>query len=473
MNFSYVKTLVYMLQSSEYSVPHYLAWYWRTNNFSKVMYRRTLHVTAIAKALLLAGYFMSGVVLASGLGFTYLGLQNADWALGLLGGSLLIGLPVLVAHGLVVPVALGNLFILKPQRRRRMQAAEAIFSNHSATKIAVAGSYGKTTMKEILATVLSEKKNVAYTPANFNTAIAHARFAETLDGTEEVLILEYGEYHPDDVRAFAANTHPDIAIITGLNESHLDSFGSLEITGKSIFAVADYLDNQNTYVSGEDADLVPFIKKSHAIFSSKSALGWKASAVKANLDGLQFTMKKGKKEIKVHSCLLGAHNVAPLMLAAALAEKLGLSTKQIEAGLAKTKPFEHRMEPRTIGSDVVILDDTYNGSIDGVRAGLSFLGSLADAKRRVYVTPGLVEQGDMVGEIHQEIGSLIAEAGVDSVYLMANSVTDYIVAGLELSDFEGELVVIDRPLDFYENLAAVTKAGDVVLMQNDWTDNYA
>src|SRR6185503_13001801 len=109
------------------------------------------------------------------------------------------------------------------------------------------------------------------------------------------------------------------------------------------------------------------------------------------------------------------------VLAAALAHQFGLSKAQIKAGIAATKPFEHRMEPYQLAGAWVI-DDSYNGNIDGIRAGTQLLKDLP-AKRKIYVTPGLVDQGQESGKIHEEMGRLIASARPDMVVLMEHSVT--------------------------------------------------
>jgi UDP-N-acetylmuramyl pentapeptide synthase len=99
--------------------------------------------------------------------------------------------------------------------------------------------------------------------------------------------------------------------------------------------------------------------------------------------------------------------------------------------------------------------------------------SQLDAKRKIYVTPGLVEQGIKTEVVHIELGKLIVQAKLDVVVLMQNSVCGFIRKSLEVNDFKGELRIESDPLNFYNNLQYEVAAGDLVLMQNDWTDNYA
>jgi UDP-N-acetylmuramyl pentapeptide synthase len=95
------------------------------------------------------------------------------------------------------------------------------------------------------------------------------------------------------------------------------------------------------------------------------------------------------------------------------------------------------------------------------------------AKRKIYITPGLVDQGEEMERVHIEVGKLIAEAKPNLVVLMQNSVTDFIEKGLKQAKFEGEVRTERDPLEFYTNLNQFVAAGDLVVMQNDWTDNYA
>ncbi len=468
---SYPKALVYMLQSTEYAVRPYLAWYWRTRNFKAVAHRRKLELTRPAKLLLLG--LMFGIALQVLLGAVLLFVgwrENNGWLLAI-GALVVLTYPVVWAHLVVVPLLLGRLFIIAPKQKRLIEQSEALFAKHPATKIAIAGSYGKTTMKELLLTVLSEGKRVAATPANKNVAISHAAFVRKLQGDEEVLIIEYGEGKPGDVAKFAATTHPDLGIITGLAPAHLDQYKTLQAAGEDIFSLAEALDDRQVYVSGESEALQPFIKPAHHVYSQLAVLNWKVSDITVDHHGLGFVMKRGKERMKLQSALLGRHQVAPLAMAAALARELGLTAAQVEAGVAKTAPFEHRMQPRNIGG-ALIIDDTYNGNIEGVRAGLRLLKELP-ARRKIYVTPGLVDQGQETKAVHTEMGRLIAKTAPDEVVLMANSVTQFIQGGLKEGDFKGHVTIEHDPLAYYTSLDQVTAAGDVMLLQNDWTDNYA
>jgi UDP-N-acetylmuramoyl-tripeptide--D-alanyl-D-alanine ligase len=461
--------LVYMLQSVEYRPGPYLAWLWRTNNFGRVMHRRSLDRTRPARLLLLA--LRLGMLLQLAIGFTLLWLwqyrHTGTWQLAVL---ILLSYPVIWSHLVVLPLFLGRVLIIGPSEKRLIKRSRQIFATHPATVIAVAGSYGKTSMKELLATVLAEGKKVAATPGNMNVAISHARFASRLDGDEDILIIEYGEGKPGDVAEFAKTTQPDIGVITGLAPAHLDRYKTLEAAADDIFSLAEFLSRKRVYASADSASMEPYLDRVESTYSQKSALGWQISKIVINYDGTSFTMKKDNQALHLHSALLGRHQVGPLALVAALAIELGLTPKQVEAGIAKTVAFEHRLQPRPLNG-AWLLDDTYNGNIEGVRVGLELLQELP-ARQKIYVTPGLVDQGEQTETIHQQMGAMISQAKPDRVVLMQNSVTNFIKLGLDKTGYSGKVDIITDPLHYYTNLEYEIAAGDLILMQNDWTDNY-
>ncbi|HEX8762831.1 MAG TPA: Mur ligase family protein [Candidatus Saccharimonadales bacterium] len=461
-----------MLQNTEYQAGPFIKWFWRTSNFNAVAYRRTLDYTGPARLLLIAlraGMFLQIVAALTLLIIWFDRGALGAWQFGL---ALLLSYPLIWAHLVVIPLALGRLFIIRPRERRHIRQSEKIFREHSAVRLAIAGSYGKTSMKELLLTVLSEGKKVAATPANKNVPISHAHFAKKLAGDEDIVIIEYGEGAPGDIARFAKTTHPTHAVVTGIAPAHLDRYRTVQRAAADIFSVGNFVEASQVYVNAESPFTEDYLKvKAYQPYDQRGALGWAVRDVNITVNTTSFTLIKGNKELHLHSKLIGRHQIGPLSLAAALAELFGLTSKQIEAGIAKTEPFEHRMQPYQLAG-AWIIDDTYNGNIEGIRVGTGLLGELS-ADRKIYITPGLVDQGKEHRHVHEEMGRLIAAARPDVVVLMQNSTTPHIQRGLQAAGYTGELRLEDDPLDFYKNLASFVAAGDIVLMQNDWTDNYA
>jgi len=467
---SYPNAIVYMLQGSEYRIADYLKWLHRTSDFRSVMKRRQLDRTKKAGLLLSLARLIQITLYLVIIFLEVWSVILMSWPIIIASIILLAVTPFIICYGIVLPLWLGYHLVQKPRQRGMIAAASKILENHPAIKIAIAGSYGKTTAKEILQTILSEGKEVAFTPGNMNTPIGISRFANKLVGDEEIIIFELGEEKVGDVKELCELVQPDMGIITGINEAHLSSFGTLEKTVATVFELQDYLGDGPIYKNQESPLVAAQIKSGDKLaFGRAGTNGWKISGVKTDISGTSFVAKKGDKSISAHTGLLGEHNLGALIVAIDIASSMGLSVKKITAGIEKTVPFEHRMQPRNIHGAWVI-DDTYNGNSEGVCAGLLMLGKL-EAKRRVYVTPGLVDQGNKTQEVHESIGHQIA-AVADVAVLMKNSVTDYILTGLNDAGFKGQLMVVDDPLEFYTNLEHFVVRGDVVLMQNDWPDNY-
>ncbi len=473
----YLRTLVYMLQASEYNLRDYFQWYARTKDFSAVEQRKKLVFTPKAKLLLVALWIVSIKVFLLVLGARAI----ADWPLwpwlGLVGITLL-AMPYLLAYGIAVPLWIGQVLIQRPRERAIISKARGQLAAHQAIKIAIVGSYGKTTFKEVLATLLGQGKKVAATPGNMNTPLGISRFADGLAGDEQVLIFEMGEYYPGDIRDLCHLVQPSFGVITGVNEAHLSKFKTLERTAATIFELSDYLSarqvpSKSLYVNGESHLAAAYIENKQLKAPAYSRYGvddWEVSNCSTSLEGTQFECKQGLAMIKASSRLLGMHQVGPLVAAIDIAHKLGLTTDQIQAGVAETRPFAHRLEPKE-NEGVITIDDSYNGNPDGVRTAIDFLAHLSD-HRRIFITPGLVEMGAMSREVHQAIGRQLAKA-VEVVVLVQNSVTPYIEDGLNGGGFNGQLLKYPDGLAALKALPSLTKSGDVVLIQNDWPDNYA
>lgn len=464
----YLRTLVYMLQADIYDIKPYIAWLNRTRDFRQVMRRKKLVMTTKARLLLLWAYLLALLFVAVSI-VIVLAISEL-WLQILVGLVLVTEIPILVGYGLIIPLILGTYLIQRPREKKIIAAARKKLAAHKGVKIAIAGSFGKTTMKEILLAIIGEGKRVAATPGNMNTPLGISRFVDTLDGSEEVLIFELGEYYPGDIRDLCHLVQPDMGVITGINQAHLERFKTIERTVDTIYELADYLGNKPLWVNGESQLVLENIRSGNMAYSQKGVGKLKVQHAKTSLEGTDFQIVGGGTKLRIHSDLLGLHNVGPLAAGAAVATELKLAPKQIEAGLGETKPFEHRMQPMEHGG-IWTIDDSYNGNPDGARVAIEFLKDIKD-HRRVYVTPGLVEVGSATEAVHTQIGLWLADS-VDVVVLVKNSVTPFIAEGLKAGEFKGDILWYEDGLSCLNALPHITKVGDVVLLQNDWADNYA
>lgn len=470
----FIRSLVYMIQSAEYDPKAFWDWYLRAKDFSNVEKRRLLVNTAKAKTCLV---WLWSIIVAAWVTLIVAGIWIAgnstleEKLIFVAVVSMTVYLaPTILALSLMAFTWLLNI-AQKPIEHRIIKRGQEAFAQHKGTKIAIAGSYGKTTAKEVLKTVLSEGLKVAASPGNMNVALSLAKFALSLDGDEDVVIIEFGEAKPGDVRRFAQLSRPSMGVITGIAPMHLDKYLSLEAAAGDIFELASSLGDQNIYVNADSREALRYIKESHQKYSKQGCGGWTVGEViKVSPEDTEFVLQKSDKKLHLRSGLLGRHLIGVQVLAAVLALEFGLSERQVSDGISKCIPFEHRMQPRKVAGAWVI-DDTYNGNIEGMRAGIALLNELP-AKRRIYVTPGLVDQGEETEKVHRQLGEMLA-VGIDEVILMRNSTAAMISAAMHDNGFEGKLTIIEDPMTFYSNMESFLATGDVVVMQNDWTDNYS
>jgi UDP-N-acetylmuramoyl-tripeptide--D-alanyl-D-alanine ligase len=478
-----------MLQASEYNIVEFFSWFRRVKDFGRVEERKTLVKTTKAIILFILGSIAH--ILFFVFSVSLLFIVKSYWSYIYFVIAILI-FPYSTLYFLALFAGLIKI-IQSPIEKYIINKARTKLQNHKALKIAVAGSYGKTTMKEILKVVLEESISVAATPENKNTPLGIARFVEKLTGNEKILIFEMGEYYPGDVKKLCEIISPDIGIITGVNEAHLNKFKNIEITAKTIFELADFLqkkENTKLYVNGDNRIVLEkahhyknkkidspqiYVYSQNGVenITSKNESDWKVEGAETNLSGTSFVLKDNKdKGIVVRSGFLGLHQVGPLSVSAHLAQRLNVKLEDIELGLKKTKAFEHRLEKKEENGGVTIIDDSYNGSPDGVRAAINFLVGITN-KRRFYITPGLVEMGEKTEDVHKNIGKQLAEANIEKVVLIKNSVTHFIEYGLKESNYKGEIIWFESAKDLFSSLPKMTANNDLLLYQNDWPDNYA
>lgn len=333
------------------------------------------------------------------------------------------------------------------------RAKQYIKQFNNLTIIGVAGSYGKTTMKEVVSAILSEQLTVVKTPENINTPIGIARLIlEKIKAETQIFVVEMGEYKPGDIADICDLVRPHIGIITGINEAHLERMRSLDNTVSTIFELVQHMDPAGFLVLNGDNEAImqnykKYIKnQKQFVYSSK-----RAPAVK--------------------TAFLGEYIKGVVQAASAIANYLHVGNTAVTSALSKLKPIPHRLEPIEGSSGVLVIDDSYNGNPNGVEEAIRVLGSYKN-RRKIYITPGLVEAGESTEEIHKTIGKNLAKIA-NIVILIKNSVTPFIEQGLKENGFdEKNIVWFDDAHTAHANLNTIVRPHDVVLFQNDWPDNY-
>jgi UDP-N-acetylmuramoyl-tripeptide--D-alanyl-D-alanine ligase len=199
----------------------------------------------------------------------------------------------------------------------------------------------------------------------------------------------------------------------------------------------------------------------------------RAEAIEMADGTTRFTLVLGEARISVRAGLLGRHNVSNLLAAAAVGQLLGMAPEQIARGLERVTPPEHRLAPiPNTRAGIVVIDDAYNSNPAGAAAALEVLRE-HPAARRILVTPGMVELGEQEAALNERFGRQAATA-CDHVILVGPTRTRPIAAGLRAEGFDREAITVVRDIAAAtEVLSGLTRAGDVILFENDLPDMYA
>lgn len=380
-------------------------------------------------------------------------------------------MPLLLPWLLVSAGALDGLYE-EPRNRKYVKRAVQVLSERKILRIAVVGSYGKTSVKNILESILSRRFRTVVTPESYNTPMGVARTVLGADFEgKEAFIAEMGARKEGDIAELCALVKPDYAVFTGVCAQHIQTFGSEENVLKAKCEILKGTSKKVICGGGLKEKILPLSPETVSLSDKEKCVyadfGELLSDLDLRADGTSFTLRlPGRNPISVHTCLLGAHSAENIALAALLAAELGLTDAEIADGIAGITPVPHRLQLIESGG-IHILDDSYNanpeGAAEAVKALFRFPG------RKIVVTPGLVETGVLDEEINGRLGRQLV--GLDLVILVGDTLVGAVKAGyLEGGGEEENLAVCPTLEKAKDLLSDVLEKGDAVLFLNDLPD---
>lgn len=381
---------------------------------------------------------------------------------------ILMPLLLIVAYGINEPFE--EIIRIKIQRNATLK-----LQNSNVLKIAITGSYGKTSVKEILKTLLSQKYRVLATPSSYNTPLGIALTLKDLDNTHDIFIAEMGARYKGDIKQLTEIVKPSVGILTGINNQHLESFGSIENIKKTKFELFEGLANGGKgFFSLESEGAKELFEKfdgeKYAV-NQQDTLVY-ATDIERDSNGISFTLNiKGEQPIKCNTILLGTHSVKNICLASAVAYNIGLGVEDIQMGISRLKAVGHRLELVPNNKEIVLIDDSYNSNEDGIKAAMEVLDSFTG--RKIVLTPGLVELGKMENIANYNFGKTLAQHA-DKVIVIGSHNAEMIISGLLDGNMQRENISFCKTLSKgNELLSTILQKGDVVLFENDLPDNYS
>lgn len=340
-------------------------------------------------------------------------------------------------------------------------------------KIAITGSYGKTSVKNYLDAMLSQKYKVLATPQNYNTPMGIAKSVKMLDDTHEVFIAEMGARRGGDIQKLMSIVKPTYAVLTGINEQHLATFGSKENIIKEKCKVLNVADGV-CVINNTLKDITENVLTKMKVIPETIYVGADDTAdiyarnITADKSGSTFEIVIGEGVFMARTRILGVHNVQNILLAVAVALRLGVEMPLILQAIESLNAVPHRLE-LIEGSGVTIIDDSYNSNPSGAKCALDTL-AMFDT-RRVVVTPGLVELGEREGDINYALGVYMADCA-DVILLVGKERILPIYKALEDKKFGGEVKRYESLKSCEKDFVNTLHMGDTLLILNDLPDIY-
>ncbi len=335
--------------------------------------------------------------------------------------------------------------------------------------VAVCGSNGKTSTKELIASVLREVGPVLASEASFNNDIGVPLTLLRLTPEHTVAVVEAGTNHPGELAPLLDLVRPRFGVLTSIGREHLEFFHDLEGVVEEEGAIAEVLPaDGRLIVNAQTPGLGEILVRTHApvvMVGIDGRFDFSASHVEVSEAGTRFRLSCRRPELDGDYAvqLLGRHHVANALLAVAVGAELGLNREQIARGLAVCAPAKMRMQWNDVAG-VRVLNDAYNANADSMIAALRTLADLPAGGRRVAVLGEMGELGDHTVAAHEEVGRRAANAGLDWLLAVGQN-AGLTVAAAKREGFRKRLDAVADMGAASSLLGRELKPGDVVLLK--------
>ena len=364
-------------------------------------------------------------------------------------------------------------------KRYRDDAMRILRSMPDLKIIGITGSYGKTSTKNYLCSILSEQYETLMTPGSYNTPMGVIRTVrEMMKPYTEVFICEMGAKQRGDIKEICDIVNPQCGIITAVGPMHLETFKSEENVCRTKFELADAVPAEGFVVVNNDFPLIASRKVDNCKcirygVSNPDGCDFIATDIEYSPEGTQFTMVDclTEAQLRLRTSLVGECNISNLMAAVIMARRLGVSDEKIIRAVAGIAQVEHRLNMKRTPGGVTIIDDAFNSNPAGSRMALEVLGSMKGG-RRIVVTLGMIELGDSQERLNEDLGRHIGE-NADIAVIVNEINREALVKGVKDTDFDtSNLHCCDSFAQAQQLLSGILKSGDTILYENDLPDTF-
>lgn len=458
---------LYIYQNFEYKWRDFLKWFLKNPLKRNLQKKHQLQWTSKAKLLFSVSIFL---ILIDALTTSFY-----------LTGDFLLTVILIQIKFLYTPLFLvtAQILILPLEYYQKQKILEAVKNKLSKLPnlkvVAITGSFGKTSTKDILYTLLFKKYYVVKTPKSFNTALGIAQtILDEVKRNTEIFICEAGAYKRGEIENIAKLIEPAIGIITSVAPQHLEKFGSLENIALAKFELAQSLSAEGIAILNSNYDQIK--KLSQTINSKKLFYGQEndpfyATDIKTFINRTSFVLHTPKGEVEINIPLIGKHHAENFLAAAAAALNLGLTLSEIKDRARLLLPTPHRMEIKKAGN-MILIDNSYNSNPKSAESSLDLLASFDG--RKIVITPGFIELGKEATEANIDFGREIA-CIADEVIIVGENAKKELLAGIKQVWPQDVQHLTHFVHSTQEGIALAQQltVEVVVLLENDLPDQYS
>ena len=336
--------------------------------------------------------------------------------------------------------------------------------------VAITGSSGKTTTKEMTASIVSLSRNILKSYGNFNNLVGLPLTLLELNAGHEAVILEMGTNRRGEIRRLTNIAEPEIGIITNVGPAHLEGLKSLDVVAEEKGDLFFNMKKGGVAVVNRDDDAIRTLQDR-----------WGGKSVTFGIEGDAFVRaeditRSGERETsfvlaiegtrkRINIAALGRHNISNALAAAACSRALGIGYEQICRGLENFRQLSGRMSSHKLKNGVRLIDDTYNANPASTREAIEALSDLKGDNEIVVIMGDMLELGDRACEMHEEVGQFMAEMGISRIFLKGDLVRSMAV-GAERGGLSRDRIVFPAtPEVVADELSSSLRRGDWILVK--------
>ncbi|HZK27764.1 MAG TPA: UDP-N-acetylmuramoyl-tripeptide--D-alanyl-D-alanine ligase [Thermoclostridium sp.] len=335
--------------------------------------------------------------------------------------------------------------------------------------IAITGSVGKTTSKEMIAQVLSTQYNVHKTKGNFNNHIGLPLSVLELNKDHDVAVFEMGMNAIGEIDYLSKIIRPDIGVVTNIGISHIEKLGSRQnIFSAKLEIIHGMKDNSKLILNGDDEllsgleGLLPMPVSFYGINENSDVYAYGIESMGES--GVRFNIEIGNQEVKIILPVPGIHNVSGALTAVACGLELGISNENIKKGLAQYSNEKMRLNIFQYDG-VKIINDSYNAAPDSTMAAITVLREVAGARRSIAVLGDMFELGEYAAQAHEDVGAFAVRENIDYLIAIGDLAKDYVIGAVKAGMSDNNIKHFSNSESAVGFLKGFIKLYDVVLFK--------